>query len=288
MNEKILVTGSTGKAGRELVRILSAEGRDIQAGTRSPARARELFGPGMEVVEFDYERAETYDAAVHWADRLFLVPPPFDPDAYETLLPFLDWAVSAGIDHIVLLSAMAAERLDRLALRKVEKHIEGVGVAFTFLRPNIYMGNFASEILLREIRDRGSFSLPADDGRVSYVDVGDVAAVAAAALQGEEHHGCAYTLTGPVALDGNEVAAILSQAAGRAIRYRAVEDESLRRIFGELNWPANQIEVFVKLFGSIREGWRAPVSRDVSEILGRPPRTFELFARENAGLWGMG
>ena len=98
----VLVVGATGELGRELVGLLARPGCVVRAATRDPAAARRMFPAEVEVVELDFDRTETYDAAAQWVDRMFLMPPPFDPDAFGTINPFLDWAVSADVRRVVL------------------------------------------------------------------------------------------------------------------------------------------------------------------------------------------
>ncbi|MGH7481771.1 MAG: SDR family oxidoreductase [Longimicrobiales bacterium] len=285
MAEKILVTGATGKVGRELVRRLVERRVEVKAATRQPERATGAFNRSVELVELDYVRTETYDAAVQWADRIFLTPPPFDPRADEDLVPFLDWAVSAGTQHLVLLSAMGADRLERLALRKVEKRVQRTGADWTILRPNWYMQNFESGFIAEEIERDGAFTLSAGAGEVSFVDVRDVADIATATLTSDDHLGRAYTLTGPEALDHGGAAALLSASSGREIRYVAISDDAMRERLGAEGWPDDQVEVLVGLLRSIREGERAAISPDVERVLGRPPRAFAAYAREQAKAW---
>lgn len=283
--EKVLVTGATGKVGGELVRRLLAEGREVKAATRRPEVARSILGHAVEVVELDYDATETWDGAVQWADRVFLVPPPFDPRADERLVPFLDWAVQSGSRHLVLLSAMGIEARERLALRRIEQRVERTGVAWTFLRPNIYMQNFARGFLARMIRDDGVFRLPVEDAHVSFVDGRDVAAVAAAVLADDRHFGRAYTLTGPDALTHAETAALMADAAGREVRYEPVPEESMTRTLLDDGWPADQADTFAGLLAAIREGRRSAVTDDVAAILGRGPTPFRQFAAEHAESW---
>ena len=285
VRERILVTGATGAVGSELVERLRERGAEIKAGTRRPERARAGFGSGVEVVELDYDATETWDAAVQWADRVFLVPPPFDPGADERLVPFLDWAVQSGSRHLVLLSAMGAEARDRLALRRIEQRIEGTGVGWTFLRPNIYMQNFARGFLARSIRDTGAFRLPADGARVSFVDGRDVAAVAAATLSSDDHFGRAYTLTGPEALSHEQVAGLIGAALGRDVRYEPGTEEELQTRLRPEHWPEDQAETFAGLMASIRGGERSRVSSDLAEVLGRDPTPFERFVADAREAW---
>ena len=284
MAEKILVTGATGTVGSELVRHLVGAGLEVKAATRRPdliTAARH----GVEVVELDYDATETWDAAVQWADRVFLVPPPFDPSADESLVPFLDWAVQSGARHLVLLSAMGIEARERLHLRRIEQRIERTGVAWTFLRPNIYMQNFARGFIARAIRDVGVFRLPVEDAHVSFVDSRDVAAVAAAVLSDEAHFGQAYTLTGPDSLTHREVASLISGAAGRDIVYRAINEQEMVAALLDDGWGGEQADTFSRLLAAIREGRRSAVTDDIATLLGRRAASFAAFAADNADVW---
>jgi uncharacterized protein YbjT (DUF2867 family) len=175
--------------------------------------------------------------------------------------------------------------MPELALRKVERHLEGLGVAYTILRPNLYMQNFCSGFMLESIRARGAFELCAGNGKVSFVDERDVAAVAAAALLDDAHDGQAYTLTGSESLLLDEAAAILSEAAGRRIQYRAVQPDRMLQLLSDARWPMRQATVGAALFESVAAGRREPVRDDLRLVLGRPPITFEDFAREHAEVW---
>lgn len=285
MNENVLVTGATGKVGRELVGRLVERGSPVRAGTRFPDEARALFPDEVEVVELDYERADTWDGAVHWADRVFLMPAPFDPAHHAMLRPFMDWAVSSDSRHVVLLSAMAADRVDDLHLRKMEKHLSETGVAWTFLRPNWFMQNFTRGYVLECIRAEDSFALPAGEGKVSFVDSRDVAEVAYEVLTCDDHFGAAYTLTGPAALDHFEAAGVVSEAAGRPVKYEPVSDEVFRTILRERGRSEEEREVIVEAYRSMRDGWRAEVTDSVEEIVGREPVSFRDFATEHSEVW---
>lgn len=285
MSDKILVTGATGHLGRELVAKLVAAGAAVKAGTRNPDRARALFGETAEVVHLDFDVTETWDAAVQWADRVFLVPPPFDPHADDRLVPFLDWAVQSGSSHIVLLSAMGVEARQQLALRRVERRIERTGVAWTFLRPNIFMQNFSRGFVARSIRDHGTFRLSAGHGAVSFVDARDVADAAVVVLAGGPSEGKAYTLTGSRAIDHDRVAEIIGDVADRDVRYDPVDDEAMTAMLVDDGWPRDQAETFTALLASIRDGDRAAVSSDLDSLLGRVPIAFETFASDCADTW---
>lgn len=285
MSDRILVTGATGIVGSELVSLLVGRGVEVKAGTRNPERARNLFEPGVEIVELDYRQPATFDAAVEWADRVFLQPPPFDADAYDTLAPLLDWAVQAGAGHVVTLSAMGMAVRGDLPIRRLEKHLASLGVDYTFLRPNLLMQNFRREFLGDRIRRTGSFAMPVGDAAVSMVDGRDVAAVAAAALTGTDHMGRAYTLTGPEAMTHEQMATVLSEVAGRPVHFENCSDEDMAGWLTGAGWSPEITGVVIALYQSVRAGVRAEVTDDVERVLGRPARSFREFARDYAGEW---
>lgn len=285
MGERILVTGATAPVGRELVRLLLEGGAEVKAAARDPGRAAGLFDDSVEVVELDYGVAATFDAAVEWADRVFLQPPAFEPRTHETLAPLLDWAVQAGTRHVVALSAMGIEVREDLPIRRLEKHIESLGVDYTFLRPNFYMQNFAEGTLGERIRRTGVLSMPVEEARVSIVDGRDVAAVAAEALLTEEHFGEAYTLTGPEALTHQEIASVIAAASERDVVFRPCTDEEMLGWLTAAGWRADVAGVVIALYQSVRAGVRADVTADVTSVLGHSPRNFEVFAEEHEDIW---
>ena len=285
MSDRILVTGATSPVGSELVRLLVEAGLDVKAGTRRPERATDLFDPSVEVVELDYAQPATFDAAVEWADRLFLQPPPFDPDVNDTLTPLLDWAVQAGTGHVVSVSAMGMEIREDLPIRGLERHIESLGVEYTLLRPNFYMQTFGEGFLGDRMRRTGSFAMPVGDSRVSIVDGRDVAAVAAAALSTDEHFGRAYTLTGPEALTHSEIAATISRVSGAAVSFETCSDEDMLGWLVGSGWPTDVAGRVIALYQSVRGGVREPVTEDVTAVLGHPPCSFGDFVEEHAPQW---
>lgn len=285
MPDKILVTGATGKLGLEVVRRLLDAGVEVKAGTRSPERCAQVFADAVEVVHLDYDVTESWDAAVQWADRVFLVPPPFDPDADERMVPFLDWAVQSGTRHIVLVSAMGAETRERLSLHGIERRLTGTGVAWTILRPNIYMQNFAHGFIARSIRNDGVIRVAAGDGRVSFIDARDVVEIATRALTTDEHFDHAYTLTGAAALTHADAARVIGAVTGKAVTYQDVDEARMDEQLEGLRWDRGQKNTFMALLGAIRTGERATVTGDAAQLLGRQPTTFEQFAHDHADAW---
>jgi len=107
------------------------------------------------------------------------------------------------------------------------------------------------------------------------VDVRDLADVAVAALTTSQHENRIYSLTGPDALTFAEMADALSRAVGRTMRSALVD----------LGFPAWQADGLFEEFAMYRRGEAAEVESGVREALGRPPRSFDEFARDYASLF---
>jgi uncharacterized protein YbjT (DUF2867 family) len=131
----------------------------------------------------------------------------------------------------------------------------------------------------------GRLPLPMEDARIASIDVGDIAEVAAAILTGSGHEGAVYPLTGPEALSMAEVAAKLSAATGRTVRYVNVAPEQATTARLAAGVPPFAAEALAELFAERRKGKEAHVSPTVQTILGRPATGFDEFAVRHAAVF---
>jgi uncharacterized protein YbjT (DUF2867 family) len=180
------------------------------------------------------------------------------------------------VRHSMCLADTGRDMLSRWH-REAEAIVAGSGLACTILRPNSFMQNFVT-IYGPSIRGQDRFRLPLGAAAMSSVDVRDVAAAATAALI-DEVDGDVFTLTGPQALTGTEMAAVLSDVTGRRIAY-ADEPEDAGRA------PRDEAErvvgVALSEFGEeMRAGRLATVTSDVERLTGRPAIAFDQFARDH-------
>src|SRR5215467_2806512 len=182
----ILVTGATGTVGSELVRQLVNSGQNIiKAAVHSKKKADKLkLDKTLEIVNIDYDKPETIADALNNVDKLFLLTPP-SVEMVDISSRLVEEAKNNSVKLIVKLSAMGADlepgftggRLHRQA----EEMIEGSRIPYTFLRPNAFMQNFVNRSG-QTIKNQNAFYLPSGDAKISFVDIRDVAAVAAEVL----------------------------------------------------------------------------------------------------------
>ena len=284
----ILVTGATGKVGRELVRRLSDARAPFRALVRSAGKAEAIREAGGEAVVGDLTDDAVMKTALRSADRFFLLTNsvPAQP-AVEARL--VEMAKTAGVRHVVKLSSSGADAADpplflRLH-RDAERHIEASGLAWTFLRPNFFMQNYLD--FAESIRIQGVLASPSGAGRHADVDARDVGEVAARVLTEEGHEGRSYELTGREPYSFGDVARRIGAIRGRDVRFVDLSPEDGRRALmasGESEWDA---DAWIELLGWFRNAESgSTVTRDVESILRRPPRTLDSFLRENLREFG--
>ena len=282
----ILVTGATGTNGREILKALAAKRAPAKAMVRSADDAGDL-PPGITPVQGDFDDEASLARALAGVERAFLLTPSTE-HAEEQQKRFVAAAVGAGVRHIVKLSQFAAAPDSPVRFLRyhaaVEAAIQASGLHWTFLRPNLFMQGLLQ--FAGMIRDKHMFVAPIGDARVSVVDVRDNAAVAAAALTQEGHAGRTYTLTGPEALSHAEMAARLSAATGRAIRFVDASEDDLRQAMTGVGMPEWQIEGLVEDYAHYARGEASMVEQGVREATSMAPRNFGGFARDYAGAFG--
>jgi uncharacterized protein YbjT (DUF2867 family) len=280
MSETILVTGGVGTVGKEVVRRLLAAGEKVRATAHYPDPRAEAPAGAVDYVEVDYLRPGSLTPALRGVSRLLLIVPE-TPESCQATSNLMDAAGAAGVSRVVKLSFLnaGAGRGGRLMDWHAgsEEMVRQCAATWTILRPNLFMQNFVT-MYGPSIKALGSFRLPLGQGRVSYVDVHDVAAVAVEALLRDDLSGRELDLTGPAALTHDEIAAVLSEAGGRQIGYVDGIGSDARVCLERVGRVAELPAALDELWEAVREGHFAAVSPAVEEVLGRPPIDFATFA----------
>jgi len=279
----IVVTGAGGTVGTELVKALSAAGAQFRAAYHSADKVDRARTSGLNAVAVDYAKPETVAGALAGADHLFLLGAGAVGQT-DAEIGVVRAAKQAGVRHVVKLSVWGAgdESFSFAKVhRPIERAIEASGLGWTFLRPNSFMQNL-SNFYAATIRSQGAFYLPSRNARISHVDVRDVAAVASTALTEPGHEGKIYTLSGPEGLSYVEVAAKLSAAIGKPVRYVDVPDADFKQGAIAAGMPEAYAEAILSLIRYYDGGHASQVTQDFERVAGRKPTAFDQFARDNA------
>jgi uncharacterized protein YbjT (DUF2867 family) len=277
----ILVTGATGHVGSAVIASLLERKEEVRAMVHTGSGATVA---GTQTVEGSFEDAASLKAALDGIDTMFLV----SPGVLEWESAAIAAAADARLTRVVKESVLGADDSAQSAILKTHAAIEGVlfdsGVPFTILRPNDYMQNFTTD-LLPQIKAQSAISLPAGDAKLSFVDVRDIAEVAAVALLSPELESETIELTGPESISYFDAARIISEAAGRRIAFNNLPDEIARQVFIAGGLKAPYADALIALYAFYRSGGGDVVNTNVYDITGREPRTLQAFAQENAAVF---
>lgn len=224
---KILITGATGQVGNRTLELLVSN-PDIQlvASVRSAEKAAAFNSRGIATVILDLDDESTHLPALQGIDRIFVVTA-YTVDMLRQSKALLDNAKKAGVKYVVHLGACGRDdtTVAHWAWHQfVERYIEWSGFSYTHLRPETFMQNVLSYSGKKAI-ENGVIQAFVAGARLSWVDVGDVAAVAAAALARPDlHAGQTYRL-GYEAVTFDELAALMTAGVGQPFRYEALSPE---------------------------------------------------------------
>ena len=286
---KILITGATGNVAGVLIPNLTSLGEDVRALVRDESKAQGLKDAGIEIVVGDLEQPDTLDAAFRGVDRVFLITPP-NPNQVIQAKNGIKAAQRSGSTTIVRLSAGAVKDMPGALPRVSRQHstidgeLRASGVSYTVLKPHFFMQN--TMMAAQTVASEGVVYMPFKDGKVGMIDVRDIGDFAAKVLTEDGHQGQTYALTGPASISFHDVAATLSRALGKVVRYTDVPLQVAREGMlgmGLSEWFADALNEYSTAFS---EGYGDFTTNDVQHVTGHPARSYETFARDFAQVFG--
>lgn len=284
---RILITGATGTIGKELTKYLSAKGVTFRAMVRSVEDAKDLAAlPGAELVSGNFDNPASLENALNGIEKAFLLTNSSEL-AEKQQSDFVKAAKKTGVKHIVKLSQWAANARSPVRFlcyhAVVEQLIKDSGIAYTFLRPNLFMQGLLGfrEMIIKQNQFFGAIG----DSKISIIDIRDIAAAAGEALTEEGHQGKIYDLTGPEALTHTTIAEKLSNAVGRQIQFIDISSETLLNILLSVEFPLWQAEGLVEDYAHYKLGEAAEIKDGVWQATGKSPHTFDDFALNYAPLF---
>jgi uncharacterized protein YbjT (DUF2867 family) len=167
MVTNILVTGATGNVGREVVQLLSAQNFRVTAAVRNPIEASKDFASNVRCVLFDFTNPDTFADAFTGVNKLFLVRPPAIADIHQ-ITPALNAAKQAGVEEIIFLSIIGADKNRIVPHYAIERAIEQLDILAVFLRCSFFMQNL-NTTHREDIRIRDRLFMPAGNGKTSWL-----------------------------------------------------------------------------------------------------------------------
>ncbi|MGE8158618.1 SDR family oxidoreductase [Paraburkholderia sp. NPDC080076] len=290
----ILVTGSTGVVGKQVLEHLSGSGAQVRALTRTPEKAQ--FPDGVTAVQGDLSDVDGLRRAMNGVSTLFLLAPNA-PDELTQALQTLSVAREADVKGVVYLSVFkGAEYVDVphfTGKHTVERMIEHCDLPATVLRPAYFIQN---DVRQKEpLLTHGVYGMPIGAKGISMVDVRDIGEAAARELLRRERAAGrlpreTYELVGPDAITSETVVSIWAEALGRTVRYGGDDLDVLEQRLKAAapGWLAYDMRLMMSRYqqdGAVAS--QAQIDH-LATLLGRQPRSYRDFAVDMAAAWAKG
>jgi uncharacterized protein YbjT (DUF2867 family) len=274
--------GATGQVGSRTVDLLtSSDAVEVVAAVRSKAKQAPFFSRGIASVVLDLDDEETYLPALQGVDRLFLMTG-YTVDMLRQSKALLDTARKADVRHVVHLGACGRDdtTVAHWAWHQfVERYIQWCGFSYTHLRPETFMQNVLSYGGKKAIND-GIIHAYVKDARLSWVDVNDVARVAAVALADPDRHGGKTYRLGYDAISFADLADLMTSIVGKPFRYEPLAPEIFLKSMQEAGAE-------MAYMGCVYEHWKRYAAGTIPgaddtfdnfpEITGREPTRWPAF-----------
>jgi uncharacterized protein YbjT (DUF2867 family) len=264
-NTPILIIGASGKVGRRVVANLAAMNRATRPASRRTA------------LPFDWQDRSNWAEHFAGVETAFVsyYPDLASPQGADDIAALVEIAKAAGLRRMVLLSG----RGESGAVR-AENVLRNSGLGYTVLRAAFFNQNFSEGLMYPGVMG-GVLALPAGSRAEPFVDVDDIAEIAASALTDDRHHNRLYELTGPRLLTFADAVAEISAASGRTVVYAPISlDDFHTAMAGEIG--PDDASLYTELFRELFDGRNESLTDGVQQALGRPPRDFADYCRDVA------
>ena len=234
----IVVTTPTGNIGRHVVQHLLEAGEPLRAIVRDPAKLPKTVRDRIEIVEGSHHDADVVDRAFRGADAVFwLCPPtPSETPAAATVdfsRPGAEAMRRHGVRHIVAATTLGrdTEWQEKAGNATGSIHmvdlLRTTGAAVRGLALPAFMDNALQQVF--SIREGRMFGPIDADKKLPHTATRDTGTAAAQLLRdlswsGQED----IPVLGPEELSYSDLAAVISEAIGREVRYQQVPFDTFK------------------------------------------------------------
>jgi len=242
----IAVTGASGQLGslvlEGLLEVVQPD--QLIAVVRSPEKAARFASRGVQVRRGDFSMPETLAPALAGVKRLLLVSGTDLGERVAQHRAVIEAAKAAGVELIAYTSVLRAD-ITTLPMadehRETEELLRNSGVPYVLLRNGWYIENYTERLAMPLAT--GAFVGAAGDGRIAAAARADYAAAAVRVLTTEGQHGKTYELAGDHPFTMKDLAAAVSEWAGRTLPYNNMSAAEYRDVLAKAGVP----EIFIKV-----------------------------------------
>lgn len=277
-NKNILVIGPTGNIGQEVLKTFTKKNIAVKAMTKDVTKVK-----NTETIEWifgDFTKAETLDKSFHGIEKIIVITPANEDMVFHQT-NILEAAKRNQVKHFIKLSSLYNTPKPENTLAKahdtIEQKIKNSNIAYTFIRPNIFM-----QTLLGRITEKGVLMSLSGNAKISFTDAQDIGVVLANVALNDKHLNKAYNISGPEALSYKDIATVLSKKLNTKITTKNIPaflGKFGMKKSGISPWLAN---AYVELFKEAKHGKCDNIhSQTIKEITGNSAHNFEEFSTNN-------
>lgn len=270
----IVITGATGKLGRQVVQALlerNVPAGEIVASGRSIEKLADFAARGVQVRAMDYADQDSVTTALKGARKVLLISGSAVGERVAQHRTVIEAAKAEGVDLLVYTSIANADTSEmKLAgeHQATESLLNEAGIPFALLRNGWYLENYTDQ--LPGALAQGSVAGSARDGKISGASRADYAQAAATVLIADDQAGKIYELGGDEAFTMNELAAEISSATGKTITYQDLPAEEYAGMLAGVGVPEAFAQILADSDLGIARGDLLVTTGDLGKLIGRP------------------
>jgi NAD(P)H dehydrogenase (quinone) len=295
---KIFISGGSGVIGHRVATSLLETGyAKVRLGTGITGSLDEFDMTGAEVVDFSWNREETYENALEDVKTVFITIP-HEKNWHKHFSAFLKACKKARVKHFVkvshYLSRFPGDAFHTIPL--VKRHANCDELLKKMIIPDeenvtqmsytiLYASNYMSNPLIHHGKElngvQASTTMYSASGNsaANYVSPNDLAEVAVRTLlTPHDHYNKTYTITGPGVVTPLDVSNFLSQFFDKNIQCEDlcfVEYKEELKDSGTPQWLVNDLVSMERIRATrIEEKKESWFSIDFERICGHPPESF--------------
>jgi uncharacterized protein YbjT (DUF2867 family) len=251
---QIMITGASGLSGRIIVDTFIKRNIPLRILVRDKKKvSRFLPYQNLEICVGDLLKPETYKNALTGINKVLLISSAVERMT-ETQQTFIDVAKANGVPHVIKFSGadsgvgfLSHKFIAQKEHEDIEDYLINSGVNWSIIRPSQFMQMYLPGAPTGVDLSTGTLTLPIKKGKLSPVDIEDVAGICVRLLTENGHENKIYEMTGPDALDMEEACNIISAVLGRRIAYNDIGLDDYETMLLNRGIPKDRVSILTQI-----------------------------------------
>lgn len=272
------ISGATGQTGSAVAHTLLRQGHAIRVLARNASKASEWIGRGAEVVQTDFDDADSLARGLAGATSAYFLNPPdyHSADMFASAQRVCDvWRQAierSGLPSLVALSSVGSQLASGtgniFTTHLLEKLLGQLSVDVHFVRAAWFMENWAGAA--QAASENGvlpSFLSPLDRA-IPMVSVADIGRVCAETLVAGYSAPRVTELHGPREYSPNDIAPVVAAVSGREVVSVAVPEAEWHTIFTSWGFSSHAAGTWQEMIQGFNTGHMTFESSNAISVYG--------------------